>query len=64
MQAKHIEESIRDVINFCEKEKYVGYSLYDSHNAFFPFEKMGRNFSFLVNQIVKRAPINFRPFWV
>lgn len=47
--------------NYCRKESFIGYSLYDSHNSFIPFEKFGRSISFYVNQIIKRSPINIRP---
>lgn len=44
----------------CVKESFRGYSLYDSHNSFIPFAKLGKKGSFLVNQLVKRSPVNPR----
>lgn len=44
----------------CVKESFRGYSLYDSHNSFIPFGKLGTRASFLVNQLVKRSPVNLR----
>ncbi len=61
MQEALLTISIRDLIKFCEKEKFVGYSLYDSHNSPAPFAKFGRTPSFLINQLNKRSPLNLRP---
>lgn len=61
MVQSHVQESVKKLLNFIENEKYVGYSLYDSHNSPFPFTKLGRHLSFLVNQVNKRSPINLRP---
>lgn len=55
------KQTLLDLHKFCQKEDYKGYSLYDSHNGFIPFEKLGNTISFLANQIVKRSPVNFRP---
>ena len=46
--------------NYCEGEHFSGYSLYDSHNSYIPFLKMGKYISFYANQINKRSPINLR----
>ncbi|WP_419663332.1 hypothetical protein Dvar_36950 [Desulfosarcina variabilis str. Montpellier] len=46
--------------NYCYKEDYKGYSLYDSHNGYLDFHKFGPNISFISNQIIKRFPINLR----
>ncbi len=46
---------------FCKQQSYQGYSLYDSHNGFIPFEKFGKTISFLANQAIKRSPVNIRP---
>lgn len=43
------------------EQNFKGYSLYDSHKSPLPFKKTGRIPSFLINQVVKRSPINFRP---
>ncbi|MBL6729988.1 MAG: terpene cyclase/mutase family protein [Bacteroidia bacterium] len=56
-----IKVSIKRLIQFCAEERYIGYSLYDSHSSPIPFKKFGRIPSFLINQVVKRSPINFRP---
>jgi len=47
--------------NYCQKEKYKGYSLLDSHNSPIPFRMFGNKISFIINQISKRSPINIRP---
>lgn len=52
--------SIQKLHLHCEKEGFKGYSLYDSHNSFIPFEKFGKTISFLTNQVVKRSPVNIR----
>jgi hypothetical protein len=56
-----VRSSINKLHNFCNAERYVGYSLYDSHNSPIPFKKFGVLPSFIINQIIKRSPINFRP---
>jgi hypothetical protein len=56
-----IVRSVVKVNQFCIKEGFVGYSLYDSHNSPIRFAKLGPRVSFLVNQFIKRSPINFRP---
>lgn len=56
-----IVNALFELEQFCGNEEYKGYSLYDSHNSPLPFEKLGRIFSFLINQVIKRSPINFRP---
>ena len=43
------------------ENNFSGYSLYDSHNSFIPFNKFGKTFSFYINQINKRSPLNLRP---
>jgi len=53
--------SIQKLHEFCKSEKYIGYSLYDSHNSPIPFKILGNKLSFLINQINKRSPINLRP---
>ncbi len=55
-----IKQSLRNLNKYCLSENYKGYSLYDSHNSPFQFHKLGKTISFLVNQINKRSPINFR----
>ncbi len=45
---------------FCEDQNYKGYSLYDSHNSSIPFKRFGVTISFLINQVIKRSPINIR----
>lgn len=55
-------ESIQKLDKYCENENYKGYSLYNSHNSFLPFNKMGKIISFYSNQIIKRSPVNIRPF--
>lgn len=57
----NIKQSIQKLNEFCTEEKYIGYSLYDSHNSPIPFHKLGHKLSFLINQIIKRSIINFRP---
>jgi len=58
---KEFETSLLRLHLFCEHEKYLGYSLYDSHTSPIPFSKLGKLPSFLINQAVKRSPVNFRP---
>lgn len=47
--------------SYCIKNNFAGYSLYDSHNSFIPFQKFGKYVSFYMNQFIKRYPINLRP---
>lgn len=47
--------------DYCKKEQYKGFSLYDSHTGKVPLEKFGKVISFLSNQVVKRSPVNIRP---
>lgn len=54
-------DSIERLLMYCENNEYKGYSLYDSHNSPIPFKKLGRRLSFIINQVIKRSPINFRP---
>ncbi len=56
-----IINTIKSLHDFCIKEEFKGYSLYDSHNSIIPFQKLGRKISFYSNQIIKRSPLNFRP---
>jgi len=60
-----LEDNMKDHLSslekYCKKNEYKGYSLYDSHTSSIPFEKLGHTLSFLVNQFVKRAPLNIRP---
>lgn len=58
---KNYTQSLKLLHSYCWEESYKGYSLYDSHNSFIPFEKFGRSISFYYNQIIKRSPINIRP---
>lgn len=60
MNFKNIADSILKLNSFLEKEKFKGFSLYDSHTSPIPFHIFGHKISFLINQIVKRSPINFR----
>ena len=46
--------------NMCQKNDFRGYSLYDSHTSPLPLEKLGHRLSFLINQFVKRSPVNIR----
>lgn len=56
-----LNDSIKELYSYLERESYKGYSLYDSHESPIPFKKAGRIPSFLINQIIKRSPINLRP---
>ena len=58
----YLSESLVKAHQYCVKEDFKGYSLYDSHNSYLPFLKMGKTISFFANQIIKRSQINFRPF--
>ena len=62
MNKKNIISSLDKLFSYCETQNYKGYSLYDSHTSPFPFKKLGRTSSFLINQFVKRFPINIRQF--
>jgi len=59
--ANKIKRATLSLHNYCCNESYKGYSLYDSHNSFIPFEKFGQVISFYANQIIKRSPVNIRP---
>lgn len=54
-------DSLENLHNYCTRENYKGYSLYDSHNSKIPFQKFGKSVSFYSNQIIKRSPVNIRP---
>jgi len=60
MENNIINQSLVKLHNYCKNHNYKGYSLYDSHTSPIPFGKAGPIPSFLVNQIVKRSPINIR----
>lgn len=60
MNKEEIISSLSKLNNFVEKEEFRGYSLYDSHTSPFPFKIFGHKISFLINQVVKRSPINPR----
>ncbi len=55
-----IKQSLKSLHEYCLAENYKGYSLYDSHSSPLPFNKFGPTISFLINQIIKRSPINVR----
>lgn len=55
-----LKENLKALHDHCVAEKFRGYSLYDSHNSFIPFAKLGHTASFLINQVVKRSPVNLR----
>jgi len=57
---QNLKNSIKQLHQHCVDCSFKGYSLYDSHNSFIPFEKLGKTISFLVNQVVKRSPVNLR----
>ena len=61
MNNEIIESSLNKLNDLCKTENYKGYSLYDSHNSPIPFYKLGSKLSFIINQIIKRSPINIRP---
>ena len=61
MSHNKIEQSLSCLFKFVEQEKYKGYSLYDSHTSKIPFDFFGHYISFLINQVIKRSPINIRP---
>ncbi len=56
----NLNDSFLKLEQYCRENNYKGYSLYDSHLSNIPFEKFGSNVSFIINQINKRSPINFR----
>ena len=51
MNEKYLK-SLINLNNYCNKQQYRGYSLYDSHLSPIPFNMFGHNVSFLINQIV------------
>ncbi|MEL7146738.1 MAG: hypothetical protein AAFO69_10245, partial [Bacteroidota bacterium] len=55
-----LRDAIKKLHQHCVSQSFKGYSLYDSHNSFIPFEKFGKTISFLTNQVVKRSPFNLR----
>ena len=55
-----IINSLKRLHAYCLAENYKGYSLYDSHTSPIPFHKLGHTPSFLINQFIKRSPINLR----
>lgn len=61
IQKQMLKDAILRLHNHVVKQEFKGYSLYDSHNSFMPFGKFGNTISFLVNQTVKRSPVNLRP---
>tara|TARA_Y100000994_G_scaffold72017_2_gene58994 strand:+ start:1034 stop:2239 length:1206 start_codon:yes stop_codon:yes gene_type:complete len=60
MKNNLINESINNLNSYCSINNYKGYSLYDSHTSPIPFHLLGHKVSFLINQVVKRSPINSR----
>lgn len=54
--------SLSKLDNYCSHNDYKGYSLYDSHTSPLPLDKLGHTISFLINQFVKRSPVNIRKF--
>lgn len=62
MDLDNLKTSLLRLETYCRQEDYKGYSLYDSHNSPLSFQKLGKVPSFYINQIIKRSPINFRPF--
>jgi hypothetical protein len=61
MEHKQLKKAILDLCNYSEKESYSGYSLFDSHTSPIPFNKFPHKVSFLINQVIKRSPVNLRP---
>lgn len=60
MKKNLITKSLSLVHNYCDKSEYKGYSILDSHTSPIQFKKLGHTISFLINQTVKRSPINIR----
>ena len=60
MKLDYVNDSLLKLNNFVEIEKFLGHSLYDSHTSPLPFHILGHRVSFLINQVVKRSPINPR----
>lgn len=54
------EEILEILLSSSHNDRYMGYSLFDSHNSRWPFEKLPKKLGFYLNQIIKRSPINFR----
>ncbi len=60
MKISLLNDSIRKLSGYCIENNYKGYSLYDSHTSPIPFHFFGHKISFLINQVIKRSPINLR----
>lgn len=56
-----IAESTLKLINYIEKEKYMGYDPYDTLNSWIPFQIFGKYGQAVATQIQKRNPFNIRP---
>ncbi len=61
MNRKQILKSFKILYEYCAVHRFIGYSLFDSHTSKIPFTKLPHKLSFIINQIVKRSPINIRP---
>jgi len=56
-----LENSIQNLLEYIEKEKFAGYDPYDILNSKFPIQKMGKWIPVIATQLHKRNPINLRP---
>ncbi len=56
-----LDNAVKNVRSFIEKEKFKGYDPYDTLNTFLPIDKMGKWVSAIAIQIQKRNPVNIRP---
>lgn len=56
----HLERSFAKLMDYCEKQGYKGYDPYDAQNSFLPIDKLPHTVQFVITQVNKKSPINFR----
>jgi len=58
---EEINKALNKLIIYVESENYKGYDPYDIENTILPIKKLPHPLRFVLTQINKRSPINFRP---
>ena len=56
-----ISEALSKLQEHVEKSDFRGFDPYDLLRSYIPFDKFGRQITFVLSQANKRSPINFRP---
>lgn len=55
-------KSLKELINYCEKQQFKGYDPYDTLKSWLPFKWFSKWGPPIAIQIQKRNPVNIRPF--